>query len=464
MIGGEKNLVLKDVLLVEDDRELCAILNDVLVKLGLKVMTCSNSKDAIDLILTYQFSLVLTDINLGDTSGLDILTYIKQNKPTLRVVLMTGFLEETDIHDALELGVFGFLAKPITKKEIKKIVENAIGKNPSYKITDMDYARVDIDDFVCGKILNFPVYIRLKDSRFLKIAHSGTEIDLNKITQLKERMINELWIDKEDLQAYLQLNEKIYNAKSQWSGANKVKFINHFAEVSYESMRLLKFSEKSVRYCLDSVNILMNEIGQIKGSLPLMESFISNDVRASKLAVQGATYSLVVAKILGWTSEKTLHALSLGAFFRDIALTYEGFNYAQFFDQNIQFDKNHYKTHPTRSVAILNAIGGFPSESLTIIEQHHEDGGQLGFPNKIPRSNIFAPALIVNYVDKMLFHLITSTQEDPEIIKKHLHRFLDQNHRNTMDDKLTALMCFIKHGDIDKAKKEFERMKKVNQS
>lgn len=458
----DENLPLKDILLVEDDKELCQHIEGILTKMGFKVVTCSEFSEAINLLLSYRFSLILTDINLGASTGLDILTYVKQNKPTVRVVLMTGYLEDTDIHDALELGVFGFLAKPVAKKEIQKIVKNALGKNKEDKITDMDYARVDIDDFLTGKILNFPVYVRLKDSRFLKIAHSGTEIDINRINQLKEKDISELWIDKEDLPAYLALNEKILQAKTLWTPANRIKILNHFAEVSYESMRLLQLSEKSIRYCLDSIHILTKEISNLNGTLPLLTPFLSGEVRGSKMAVNGASFSLVIATILGWTSEKTLHSLALGAFFRDISLTNEGFDYNGLFAKNPNFDRVHYKGHPERSAEILIGLGTFPKEAITIVEQHHEDGSTHGFPRGLSKSSIFAPALIVNYVDKMLFFMMENHHLAGEDMKKGVFQYLQNTLRDTHDEKATALLTFIKHGDIGKAQKEMERLKKIS--
>ncbi|MCR9204968.1 MAG: response regulator [Halobacteriovoraceae bacterium] len=458
----DENLPLKDVLLVEDDQELCVLIEGILLKMGIKSVSCKNYKEAVNHLLSYRFSLVLTDINLGDSTGLDILAYVKQNKPTVRVVLMTGFLEDTDIHDALELGVFGFLAKPLSKKEIQKIIKNALGNKPEDKITDLDYARVDIEDFLSGKVLNFPVYIRLKDSRFLKIAHSGTEIDIERINQLKEKRIQELWIDKDDLPAYLALNEKILHAKTNWNSANKVKFLNHLAEISYESMRLLELSDSSVRYCLDSINILTREVTKLNGTLPLLSPFFpGGEVRASKMAVNGASFSLIIAAVLGWTSEKTLHALSLGAFFRDISLTSEEFNFSQLYEKNPNFERAHYKAHPNRSVEILEKLGGFPKEALTIIEQHHEDGSANGFPNKLSKSVIFAPSLIVNYVDKMLFFMMENAHLPAEEMKKNVLNFLQNSLRDTHDEKATALITFIKHGDIQKAQREIERLKKI---
>lgn len=457
----DKNLPPKDILLVEDDTDLRELIESILIKMNYSVVLADSFDQAVNKLLSNRFSLVLSDINLGQSSGLDILTWVKQNNPIVRVVLMTGFLEDTDIHDALDLGVFGFLAKPIAKKEIQKIVKNALGKGANDKITDVDFARIDIEDFLTGKILNFPVYIRLKDSRFLKIAHSGTEIDIERINQLTKKDIKELWIDKDDLPAYLSLNEKILSAKTSWTPAAKVKFLNHLVEISHESMRLLNLSKDSVRYCLDSLNILTKELTQIEGSLPLISPLLNEESRGSKLAVLGASYSLIVARVLDWSAEKTLHSLALGAFFRDISLTQKGFNYSALFGKNANFDKNLYKEHPTISAEILEEFNSFTKETITIVQQHHEDGTPEGFPNKLPKSRVFAPALVVCYVDIMLMYMMQHSHLEPDKLRDSLVRYLTHKIGNT-DDKAVALTLVIKNRDIELAKKELERLKKLN--
>jgi DNA-binding response OmpR family regulator len=450
----------KDILLIEDDPDLRDVVIGVLQKLKYEVLACDSFDDAVNLLLTFRFSLVISDINLGASSGLDVLSWIKQNAPISRVVLMTGYLEDTDIHDALELGVFGFMAKPISKKEIKKIVKNALSKNSEDRISDIDYARIDLEDFLTGKVLNFPVYIRLKDSRFLKIAHSGTEIDSDRLNMLNEKGIHELWIDKEDLPSYLSLNEKILKAKNTWSPEVKVKLLNHLAEINHESMRLLKMSSDSLRRSMDSLHYLTNEISKIEGTFPLITPFFTSEQRASKFAVLGTSFSLMVAKILDWTADKTLQSLAIGAFFRDVSLSMEEFDYSLIFQKGAQFDRNQYKGHPERSADILAKIKGLPQEAINIALQHHEHGGQSAFPNGLPRSRVFAPALLVAYVERMLTYMAENSEVPPEKLRASLVRYLSHE-LGTADDKATALILLLEKGDVNLAKREFERLKKL---
>jgi|GEM_PF-1107701 len=456
-----KDLSPKDILLIEDELELRDLLEKILKKAGFSVVTSDSLKGAISKMLSYRFSLVISDINLsGGSSGLDVLSWVKRNSPICRVILITGNLEDTDIHDALEVGVFGFLAKPIAKKELIKIVKNALSTDPKDKITDKDYARIDIDDFLTGKVLNFPVYIRLKDSRFLKVAHSGTEIDLPRLNSLKNRGIKELWIDQDDLGSYILLNEKILFAKNSWNPIVKVKLLNHLTEICYESMRLLKITDSTIQQSVDSISLLINTLSEDNVNFSLISPYLENDNRGSKMATLGACYSLLIAKVLEWSSEKTLYALGVGAFLRDIALLDKGFDYEDYFRKSPELDRELYYNHPSLGMEFLAEKGNFPSQVLTIVAQHHEDGSNDAFPEKIPRKKVFAPALVVNYVDKMLYYMIQNSNKDPDVVAKNLVNYLEVT-LPTGDDMALALIALMRKGDVEGAKKEVSRIKKL---
>lgn len=456
-----QNLAHHDILLVEDDEDLREMVMGLLSRWGYKVKVAKNYQEAIENLTSFRFSLLISDINLPDKSGVDILKWVKQNAPMCRVILMTGYLEETDIHDALDLGVFGFIAKPISRKELQKIVKNALGTNSEDKITDIDFARVDIDDFLTGKVLNFPVYVRLKDNRFLKVAHSGTEIDLSRLELLKSKDIHELWIDKEDLPAYLQLNKRILNAKSNWSTASKVRFLNHMVEVTHESMRLMNLSSESIRFSLDALATFTKHMAKVNGTMPFVNPFIDNHTRGSKLAVLGVSYSLALAKVLDWTSEKTSMALAFGAFFRDLSLTQENFDFDSLSKDGSTLNREDYREHPLKSAEILRELKHFPNDALTIIEQHHEDGSEKAFPFTLGRNKIFQPALLLAHIENMLELMLLAGNRQGDDLREFVLDKLKSS-ISPQDQVGVALLVFLKTGDITAATKEMERLKKIS--
>jgi len=79
------------ILLVEDDRENCLMLKEVLGKWGYQVTEAYSGEEALDRSRKEAFDIVLTDIRMAKTSGLDVLREFRRSHPRTQVIMMTGF-------------------------------------------------------------------------------------------------------------------------------------------------------------------------------------------------------------------------------------------------------------------------------------------------------------------------------------------------------------------------------------
>jgi signal transduction histidine kinase len=59
-------------------------------------------------------------------SGMDVLAYLRKNKPEVTVIIFTGFATVENTREALKMGAFDYIPKPFTKDELKNVVENAV--------------------------------------------------------------------------------------------------------------------------------------------------------------------------------------------------------------------------------------------------------------------------------------------------------------------------------------------------
>lgn len=386
-----------DVLLIDDEEELRLRLGKVIMELGYLVKTCASAEEAMQYLESYVPKMVMSDINLEGFSGIHLLNWCQKRNLITRIILITGFVNEHDVHEALKLGCFGFLAKPITKKELKKIVLNALSSDEKHRISDNDYARIEISDFLCGKVLNFPVYIHLSDTRFLKVAHSGMEIDLDRIKELQKKGINELWIESEYLQDYIKLNEKILLSKGNWTPNIKIQLLKHFSEVCFEKIRLCGLSYDTISSGIETLEIMLETLYKLEKTFDITQLIGSGQKRFSAQAILTSTLSALTCQTLEWNSEKVLHSVLLGAYFRDLSLV--KMNIDKIPPERSGEDWKFYILHPEESLKILKMYMDVPNEVEMIIRQHHEDGTIEGFPKQIPKSQIFSLARLVNVVD-----------------------------------------------------------------
>ncbi|WP_454650948.1 response regulator [Bradyrhizobium liaoningense] len=106
---------LKTVLVVDDDQDMCWILNVALSTLGYEVTTVGSAQEALTLMADRFFSIGFIDARLPDMDGLRLIKALRVLQPTIRIIMVSGYYFEDDvpISEAAQADeIDGFLAKP----------------------------------------------------------------------------------------------------------------------------------------------------------------------------------------------------------------------------------------------------------------------------------------------------------------------------------------------------------------
>jgi len=114
MPGGKK------ILVVEDEKDTLTLLAEGLRRLNFTVETSVDGKDAIRKVQDFMPDVVVLDIILPEMDGLEVLKWIKKNKPDIFVMLATGKKEIEDIKKGYSLEADYYVTKPYTIDEILK--------------------------------------------------------------------------------------------------------------------------------------------------------------------------------------------------------------------------------------------------------------------------------------------------------------------------------------------------------
>ena len=108
------------ILIVDDDRETCRFIAEVLAAPGRDFALASEADEALRLAQSEAFDLVVCDINLNSPSnGLDVLRAFKQTNPNGQVLLVSGFGTLETAIEAVRAGAFDYISKPFDIDEIK---------------------------------------------------------------------------------------------------------------------------------------------------------------------------------------------------------------------------------------------------------------------------------------------------------------------------------------------------------
>lgn len=113
---------MEKILVIEDDAFFREIFSDILKEEGYQVETASSGKEALALLSTNRYQLIVTDLVLQDISGLDILSRTKQIDAETEVIVVTGYGNMESAIYALKNGARDYLVKPISHDEFKHVV------------------------------------------------------------------------------------------------------------------------------------------------------------------------------------------------------------------------------------------------------------------------------------------------------------------------------------------------------
>jgi len=116
------------LLLVDDDKFILEALADYLRGNGYRTETAQTCKEACDRIAEFPFDVVLCDINLPDADGFRLLEFAKERTPEAAVILMTGFGTIEHAVEAIRMGAFDYLSKPLIDDELNFCIQRAMGQ------------------------------------------------------------------------------------------------------------------------------------------------------------------------------------------------------------------------------------------------------------------------------------------------------------------------------------------------
>jgi len=114
------------VLIVDDERFFREAITDILAGEALDVITAETGEEAIAAAEDERVGVVILDLQLPDIHGLDVFRRIREDRPELRVIILSAHTDQENVLEALRLGAFDYLAKPIHEEELALAVRRAM--------------------------------------------------------------------------------------------------------------------------------------------------------------------------------------------------------------------------------------------------------------------------------------------------------------------------------------------------
>jgi DNA-binding NtrC family response regulator len=154
------------VLFVDDEATFRTVLSRELSRAGLEVRSVASGQEALAEARQEPYDVVLLDIKMPDLDGIEVLTRLKAETPTLEVIMLTGHGTLQNAVKAMKLGAYDFLTKPCALDELEALIHKAAEKkrlNEENVLLRAEIRRLEGDGEMLGRSPAFQEVLALID-------------------------------------------------------------------------------------------------------------------------------------------------------------------------------------------------------------------------------------------------------------------------------------------------------------
>ncbi|MDO9463953.1 MAG: response regulator [bacterium] len=119
----KKQKKIKNILIIDDEKDLCSLLSDALIQRNYNVSIANTKREAMAYLKKKSPDLVLLDLKLPDGDGIKILPRIKRVNPETVVIVISAYGSEESRQMAKKGGAFTFINKPFTEEDILRSIK-----------------------------------------------------------------------------------------------------------------------------------------------------------------------------------------------------------------------------------------------------------------------------------------------------------------------------------------------------
>ncbi len=117
-------------LIIDDEPDILELLEITLSRMDIDCETAPDLRTARQLLVQKDFNICLTDMKLPDGDGLDFVKFAQEKKPGLPVAIITAHGSIDTAIEALKIGAFDFLTKPVDLQKLRQLIDNALQDIP----------------------------------------------------------------------------------------------------------------------------------------------------------------------------------------------------------------------------------------------------------------------------------------------------------------------------------------------
>lgn len=144
------------VVVVDDEAEICKILEFILTEDGYDVITFTSPTDLFEKVDLDKVDIILSDLSMPEMSGLDLTKKVSERKKDLPIIIISAHVDKPSLLKLLEYGVFGVIEKPFNENFVLTLCRNAVERYRALKVLSRSidyilYQFSDLDNYLKGQ-------------------------------------------------------------------------------------------------------------------------------------------------------------------------------------------------------------------------------------------------------------------------------------------------------------------------
>ena len=388
-----KRATMSKILIIEDDAAFCQMLQKFLIRNGYEVEVSFTGEDAKIKFKDSFFDLVLTDLRLPNYDGMQLLTYFKEVKPSVQVIVMTGYAEVGSAVEAMKKGAYDYISKPFTPEDILMQIKSALSEaalaepekkskdNKSPKPVETRETEGEVITGVSEASRKLKEYIKLvapTDMSVLITGESGTgkEVTAKAIhDHSKRKDFNFVAVDCGAIPKEIATSEFFGHVKGSFTGAVEDK-VGHF-EAAHKG------------------TLFLDEIGNLSygNQIQLLRA-----LQERKIKRVGSTKEIKVdVRIVTATNEDLAEAVEQGSFREDLFHRINEFSIEipslEDRYEDLMLFANYFLQKANKSLD--KNILGFSEEVVGVFKKYHWPGNLRELQNVIKRAVLLTTGELV---------------------------------------------------------------------
>ncbi len=398
------------ILVIDDEVQICRNCIKILARPEYEVEYTLNGLDALVMMESKHFDIVITDLNMAILGGMEVISRINTFFPETIVIVITGYASVSSAVEVMKTGAFDYLPKPFTPYELRAVVQQAVMRIKSGKQHSMPAdikEKGNISHQLIGKSPKIKKVIKMvekvasTDSTVCIYGESGTGKELiaraiHANSNRKDKVF--FAVDCGTLSEGLLSSELFGHVKGAFTGADRDKpgifklahggtvFLDEISNTTIEiQSRLLRFIETRQFLPIGGTKITNVDVRLVFATNKKLEEMVKKGQFREDFYYRIFVYPITIPTL----KERRMDIMPIADFFLE------------------QFNKQMGKN-----------IRGFDDESSNRLNRYHWPGNVRQLKNVVERGVILCETDFITLKDMPLFGRVSKNEELTEIIPK----------------------------------------------